>query len=107
MQNTNRTEALTQARAEIESALLAFSPAEALAHGMRARLLVGLDGLDEIASTLANENRVEEAYMLRGALAALTGEPLPPEIGGAYEEDSAYGFAFVPRAARGSWGARS
>jgi len=101
---TNRAQALTQARAEIEQALREFSPSKALAYGMRARLLVGLDGIEEIASMLANENRVEESYMLRGALAALVGEPLPPEIGGEYEEASAYGFLFVERSVRGAWG---
>lgn len=95
-----------QARELVESALLAFDGAQALAFGSQALALVGLDGLDEIAHTLADSNRVEEAYMLRGALAALVGEPLPPEIGGAYECDSAYGFAFVPDSARGSWAGR-
>jgi len=100
------TNAQAEARELVESALLAFEPASALEYGAEALALVGLDGLDEIASTLANENRVEECYMLRGALAALVGEPLPPEIGGEYEADSAYGFAFVPASVRGSWGSR-
>jgi len=68
--------------------------AEALSLAERARALVGVDGIDEIASTLADANDVETAWTIRGALAALLGDECP-EIGGAYESEAREGFDFV------------
>ena len=87
------TEAHTQARALVLLALESYG-AEALALAEGARALVGFDGIDEIASTLADGNDVETAWTIRGALAALVGDECP-EIGGAYEQEARDGFDFV------------
>lgn len=92
--NTNtRTEALERARVLVLSALESYGT-EALESAARARALVGTDGIDEIAHTLADGGDPETAWTIRGALAALLGDECP-EIGGAYESEARDGFDFV------------
>ena len=67
---------------------------DALALAENARVLVGTDGIDEFAHTLADSGDVETCWTIRGALAALLGDECP-EIGGAYESEARDGFDFV------------
>ena len=82
------------ARSLVLSALESYG-SEALALAERARGLVGVDGIDEIAHTLADAGDVETAWTIRGALSALLGEQEPDDIGGAYESEARDGFDFV------------
>ena len=82
------------ARSLVLSALESYG-SEALALAERARGLVGVDGIEEIAHTLADAGDVETAWTIRGALSALLGEQEPDDIGGAYESEARDGFDFV------------
>jgi hypothetical protein len=90
------------ARALVLRALDSYG-SDALILAEQARDLYGIEGIESVATTLANENNVERAWFLRGALAALLGEEIP-EIGGAYESDAGEGFDFVEQyGALGAW----
>ena len=67
----------------------------AIADAERARALVGDAGLDRIADTLADSGDPETAWQLRGALAALRGEPVPLVMGDRYEPEACDGFRHV------------
>jgi len=94
--NMNRERARGLVRRALESA----GP-DSLALANRAREIVGLDGLDEIAGEFADSGDVETAWTIRGAVDALTGASEPDEIGGAYESEALDGFDFVRAAGYG------
>ena len=82
-----------RARALVLEALWSFGePAMELAE--QARALVGIEGLERIGVDLANENRMEESYGLRGALDALAGLD-EPEESTTYRDEAREGFDHV------------
>jgi hypothetical protein len=89
--NTNTT----QARALLLAALESYG-SDALEHAERARALVGIDGIRDIAESLSRDDDMpHESARVLGALAALLGESDPPQTVFGTEESAAGAFDFV------------
>ncbi len=84
----------TQARSLVLEALDSYGE-EALRLANEARALVGLDGLERIASEFADAREPELSHTIRGALDALRGRGEPEESGGVYVSQAREGYDFV------------